>query len=129
MHDIETEADITQLVEQFYNRVQQDGALGPIFNDVARVDWSRHIPLLVGFWSSVLLGTNTYKGNPIPPHLEVGQQTAIQPAHFEQWLRLFTSTVDELFTGERAELAKIRAQSIATVLQTKLYAAGLLAYT
>jgi len=126
MHDIVTEADITQLVGQFYDRVRRDDVLGPIFNEVAQVDWVRHIPHIATFWSTVLLGTEQYKANPIPAHLELGRKTAIRPAHFDQWLRLFTQTVDDLFSGERAELAKVRAQSIAVVLQTKLYAEGLL---
>ena len=125
-HDIDTEADITRLVNQFYERVRQDVELGPIFTGVARVDWSHHIPRLIGFWSTVLLGTEQYKGNPVLPHIELAQKTAIRSAHFERWLALFTQTVDDLFIGDRAELAKMRAQSIAMVLQSKLYGAGLL---
>lgn len=126
LHDIESEADIARLVGQFYDRVRRDAELGPIFTDVAQVDWSHHIPRLVGFWSTVLLGTGQYRGNPVQPHLELGTKTALHTAHFERWLALFGQTVDALFAGDRAEMAKMRAQSIATVLQSKLYVAGAL---
>ena len=125
-HDITSEVDIEQLVGQFYSRVREDALLGPIFDDVAQVDWAHHIPRLVGFWSTVLLGSDQYKNNPVPVHLALAQKTPIQFIHFERWLSLFKQTVDDLFAGERAEQAKIRAQSIAIVLQSKLYGAGLL---
>jgi len=41
--------------------------------------------------------------------------------HFQKWLLLFTETVDQLFEGEKAELAKQRATSIATVMQIKMF--------
>lgn len=124
--DIQSAADIEQLVGQFYGRVRQDALLGPIFDGVAQVDWAHHIPRLVGFWSTILLDWEQYRGNPVVPHLTLGRKTPIRLVHFERWLALFVQTVDELFAGDRAEQAKIRAQSIAVVLQSKLHAAGLL---
>lgn len=124
--DIQSEADIERLVGQFYSRVRQDALLGPIFDGVAQVDWAHHIPRLIGFWSTILLGSGQYTGNPVVPHLALGHKTSIRSVHFERWLALFTQTVDDLFTGEQAEQAKIRAQSIAVVLQSKLRTAGLL---
>lgn len=124
--DIRSEADIGQLVGQFYGRVRQDTLLSPIFDGVAQVDWTHHIPRLVGFWSTILLGSEQYRANPVLPHLALGHKIVIRSAHFERWLALFTQTVDELFVGDRAEQAKIRAQSIAVVLQSKLHTAGLL---
>lgn len=124
--DIRSTADIEELVGQFYGKVRQDALVGPIFDVVAQVDWERHIPRLVGFWSTILLGSDEYRGNPVLPHLALGHKTTIRSAHFDQWLTLFRQTVDDLFVGERAEQAKIRAQSIALVLQSKLHAAGVL---
>ena len=124
--DIQSEVDINQLVGQFYDRVRQDMLLGPVFNDIAQVDWVHHIPRLVDFWSTILLGSGQYHGNPVLSHLALGHKTAIRSVHFERWLALFEQTVDELFAGDRVEQAKIRAQSIAVVLQSKLHTAGLL---
>jgi hemoglobin len=117
MHDIETEADIAFFLDRFYARIRQDPALGPIFNDVAQVDWPTHMPKIRAFWSSLLLGTNTYQGQPMRPHFELAQKTNIAPAHFEQWLALFRQTLRECFAGERANEALLRAQSIATVVK------------
>lgn len=124
--DIQSEADIEQLVGQFYDRLRQDALLSPIFNEVAQVDWAHHTPRLVGFLSTILLSSEQYRENLVLPHLSLGHKTSIQSVHFERWLTLFTQTVDELFAGNRAEQAKIQAQSIAIVVQSKLYAAGLL---
>jgi hemoglobin len=127
MHDIETEADIAHFLDRFYARVRQDPNLGPIFNEVAQVDWPTHMPKIRAFWSSLLLGTNSYQGQPMRPHFELAQKTPISPAHFDQWLALFTHTLHECFAGERANEALLRAQSIATVMQSRMYQIGLLA--
>ena len=39
---------------------------------------------------------------------------------FNEWLRLFNQTVDELFEGERAEEAKIRAGNVARLMNYKI---------
>ncbi len=124
--DIETEADITHFLSEFYARVRQDPALGPIFDDVAQVDWPHHLPRIAAFWSTILLGTDSYRDNVIAPHLALAQKAPITPAHFDRWLTLFTQTLAEHFTGPHTEQANIRAQSIAVVLQSKLYSLGLL---
>ena len=78
--DITTEADIKLLVDSFYDSVNQDELLGPIFNDIANVEWSLHLPTMYDFWSSVLFGTARYKGRPFPKHLAL----PIGPAHFQR---------------------------------------------
>jgi hemoglobin len=40
--------------------------------------------------------------------------------HFSKWLELFNVTVDELFTGDKAEEAKWRAARMAEVFATKI---------
>ena len=125
--DIETEADIALFVAKFYERVRQDPDLGPIFDGVARVDWPEHLPKIERFWSSMLLDTGTYAGNPMPVHFNLARKTPIRPAHFTQWLALFRQTLTELFAGERTEEALLRAQGIAIVMQGRLAGMELLA--
>ena len=96
-------------MNSFYDKVRKDGLIGPIFTDVAQVDWDEHLPKLQNFWADLLLGESTYRGYPFPPHTKLN----LQPAHFHQWLRLFTETVDEHFVGLKAEEAKSRALRIA----------------
>lgn len=111
-----TREDIIVLVDSFYAKVRQDELIGPIFNDVARVDWAEHLPKLYNFWSDLLLGTDEYQGRPFPPHMRLG----LKIEHFERWLQLFISTVDEHFTGLKALEAKQRAVRIGQNFATNL---------
>ena len=114
--DIATEADIRLLVDGFYAKVGQDVLLGPVFNDVAHVDWPRHLPVMYDFWSSLLLGTTRYHGRPFPKHVPL----PIDATHFQRWVALFEANVNELFAGPRAEEAKVRARGIATLFEHRL---------
>lgn len=109
--------DIKLLVNTFYGKVQTDSLLGPIFHDRIEDRWPQHLEKMYQFWQTTLLGEHTYTGRPFPPHatLPVGHQ------HFERWIKLFTETVDELFTGEKAEEAKWRAAKIAEMFEIKVY--------
>lgn len=109
MKPLETREDIQTLVDGFYTKVRADSYIGPIFTDVAQVDWDEHLPKLYNFWADLLLGEDTYRGRPFPPHMKL----QLQPGHFERWLKLFVETVDEHFVGLKAEEAKMRALRIA----------------
>jgi hemoglobin len=106
---IESRDDIQILVHEFYAKVRKDSLIGPIFNDVAQVDWDEHLPKIVNFWSDLLLGEDSYRGRPFPPHIPLN----LEASHFERWLRLFVQTVDENFTGLKADEVKKRAFGIA----------------
>jgi len=114
--DIGTEDHIRTLVYSFYERVGQDTLLGPIFNEVARIDWPTHLPLMVDFWCSVLFGVARYKGRPFPKHAVL----PISKEHFNRWLSLFSETVDAHFAGPKAEEAKSKALSIATMFKHRM---------
>lgn len=90
-----TEHHIKQLVTHFYQSVQQDELLGPIFNDVAKVDWEQHIPLLCQFWNSVMLKTNEYHGGAYMKHVLLGKQAEVGEAHFKRWLTLFQEEAEK----------------------------------
>lgn len=114
--DLQTEEDIKLLVDTFYDAVNKDELLSPVFNTTAQVDWERHLPVMYKFWSTVLLGSMAYKGQPFPKHLNL----PINRAHFARWVALFTGTVDKLFAGDKATEAKQKANSIAQVFQMKM---------
>jgi len=118
LRDIKTENDVRAFVDEFYNRVQEDNLLGPVFNDIAKVAWGEHLRTMYSFWSSMLLGARSYKGAPFPPHAAL--RAHITPAHFARWVDLFHATIDSLFEGEMAETAKQRALNIAFIFQSKL---------
>ena len=119
--DITNRADLDKLIETFYGRVFADEQIGPFFTQVARINPETHFLLLGDFWETVLFGKNLYHQNIIRKHVELDKQRPLGPHHFERWLSLFFATVDELFTGPVAEQAKIRAQSMAMVLQVKIH--------
>lgn len=111
--DIVTRQDLIVLVNSFYDKVKADSLLGPVFS---HVNWPRHLPIMYNFWCSMLLGEVSYKGNPLQSHLHL----PIGSEHFAQWLTLFNETVDENFTGDKADETKMRAQAIAGVFQHKM---------
>lgn len=118
--DIENERDIVLLINTFYHAVQQNETLGYIFNDVAKVNWETHLPKMYAFWSSILLGKNNYAGNPMEKHIALSQQTALTEIEFGEWLLLFNKTVDDLFEGNNANEAKLRAGNIARLMLHKV---------
>jgi len=118
--DIEDRKDIELLVNTFYDKVKTDSSIGFIFNDIAKVNWDKHLPVMYDFWENTLLFTGNYTGNPMEIHRRLNQVIPLTAAHFQQWLLLFTNTVDELFAGQKAELAKQRGISIAMLMQLKI---------
>jgi hemoglobin len=112
---IETIDDVGLLVRRFYQAVIPDPLLGPIFHGMA-VDWSVHIPKLIDFWSARLLDVTGYEGNPVGAHQPVLERYPFGPAELEQWLTLWDETVDELFVGDVADLAKQRARTAAAAI-------------
>lgn len=111
---------IRLLVNSFYEKVQADPLIGPVFMEVAEVDWASHLPKMYAFWESIILGNNGYDGHPFRPHLIVNQNYTLLPVHFERWLQLFYATLTEHFTPETAEPVRQRATQIAMVWNQKL---------
>jgi hemoglobin len=118
--DIETREDCERLVRAFYGRALEDPIIGFLFVDVARLDLEAHVPRITSFWETILLGRQTYGGGAFRPHAALHLKAPLRRAHFEQWLNLWTSTVDELFAGERAELAKAHARRVAAAFHQRL---------
>lgn len=111
---------IQLLVDSFYGKARKDELIGPIFNEVIGDHWDQHLPTMYKFWGDILLNTHDYEGNPMFVHKQLNARVPLQPAHFSRWKELFVETVQELFEGDKAELAKQRAVSIATVMQMKV---------
>jgi hemoglobin len=110
-----SEIQIGQLVDAFYRRVRHDAEIGPIFNAVVD-DWPHHLAVLKDFWSSVLLTTGRYKGDPLMRHIPLG----LDPQHFERWLTLFAETARETLPAEAAAHVVERSRRIAGTLQSAL---------
>lgn len=118
--DIENRKDIELLVNNFYTKVIADKKLGYIFNDVALVNWSTHLLVMYNFWENVILFTGSYEGNPINLHKHLHYIQPLDKFHFNRWNTLFLKTVNELFKGSKADLAKERALKISGIISENI---------
>ncbi len=118
--DIENRKDIEILVSTFYNKIKTDAEIGYFFTDIANVNWDIHIPKLCYFWEGILFQSTKYMGNPMTSHLKLNQISNLKKEHFEYWIKLFIATVDELFEGKNATIAKERAKIIAMNINSKI---------
>ena len=112
------ENGLKSLVDAFYTRVRADGALGAIFNDAIH-DWPEHLDKLTAFWSSVMLTTGRYKGQPVPAHMK--HRSRITPALFQRWLALWADTTNELMAPGAAVALQAKAARIAESLQLAMF--------
>jgi hemoglobin len=118
--DIATRADCERLVRAFYGRAFQDPVIGWLFTDIARLDLEAHVPRITAFWETILLGAGTYRGGAFAPHAALHARVPLRAGHFARWLWVWEATVDELFAGERAELAKSHARRVAAAFHGRL---------
>lgn len=112
------EDGLRHLVDAFYDRVRADEKLGSIFND-AITDWPEHIGKLTDFWSSVMLTTGRYKGQPVPAHMK--HRSRITPELFERWLGIWAETTDAMMVPAAAKALQDKARRIAQSLQLALF--------
>lgn len=106
------------VVDDFYRKARADDVIGPIFNRVvADEDWPAHLDKIESFWSSMLLGTGTYSGRPMPKHLAIDD---LGDPHFARWLSLFKESVDALCPPAVAAMFVDRAERVAHSLRLGL---------
>jgi hemoglobin len=113
------EATIVRLVDTFYRRVRRHEVLGPVFDAAIAADaWPAHLEKMYAFWSSVMLTSGRYKGNPVATHMRVD---GITPPLFGTWLDLFEATALDLFEPALADAFITRARRIAESLKLALF--------
>jgi hemoglobin len=113
-----SEHGIRHLVDTFYAKVRVDPELAPIFLRAIPGDWQPHLNRIYAFWSSVMLTTGRYKGNPVVKHLVI---PGIRPQLFERWLALFNETSSELFDDRISGEFRVKAARIAESLMLALF--------
>ena len=116
MRDIENIKDIQLLVDSFYSKIRNDEQLGHIFNNIIKDRWPEHLEKMYRFWQTILLDDQTYFGSPFVPHAKM----PVDKTQFEQWIKLFSETVDENFVGKKAEQAKWQGQRMADMFHYKI---------
>jgi hemoglobin len=109
---------VKTLVHAFYARIREDVVLGPIFSRVIGDNWTSHLAKMCDFWSSVMLMSGRYKGNPMIAHMRLKM---VRPEHFERWLGLFQETAQEVCPPDIAALFRTRAENIARSLQLGMF--------
>lgn len=113
-----SEDAIHRLVDTFYGKVRTDPELAPVFHRAIPGDWEPHLATMRAFWSSVMLTSGRYKGNPMIKHMRL---EGMQPQLFTRWLALFGEACEELFEPEIGEAFRIRAARIAESLKLGLF--------
>jgi len=114
---------IRALVDRFYEKIQKDDELSPVFEAaIGRKpsDWKPHLEKMYSFWSMIMLGVGDYKGNPLQKHKEL---PPFPESFFAKWLELFAETADEVLVPEAAEIFKNKSQKMSLVLRRGIYAA------
>ena len=105
MRDIQNEADVKILVDEFYAAARKNEMLAPIFNDYIGDHWDEHLDRMYLFWNTMILGTKEFKGSAFTVHLKM----PLNKEHFVVWNEIFEQTVDRLFSGTYAGYAKYYA--------------------
>lgn len=119
--DIENREDIDLFVIEFYNKLLKDENLKHFFDDIIRNNKLKHHLIIISdFWEDLIFGSINYQRNAMQPHLLLNNKKQFKKKHFEIWLDHFNSTINKNFKGKKAEFAKTRALSIATVMQVKM---------
>lgn len=116
LQDISNIEEIKLLVNTFYEKVQNDDLIGPVFNEKMTGRWPEHLEKMYRFWQTLLLEEHTYSGSPFPPH----KHLPVNQSHFDRWMEIFTETIDSLFAGKLAEEAKVRAANMAYMFNYKI---------
>ncbi len=121
MTDILNREDIHLIISEFYVKLLKDDLVKHFFEDIVKNDHlAAHIETVTDFWNGILFNTTDYQRNAMQPHLILNQTKVFKKEHFNRWLAHFTTTIDTNFKGEKAELAKTRALSVATIMEIKM---------
>jgi hemoglobin len=118
--DLDSRAEIHDLVVAFYREVVFDDVLAPVFGEVAEVDWATHIPKLIDYWCRVLLGEPGYEGTILAAHRHVHDIDPFRLEHFDRWFSLWVETIDQRWHGPMADSAVAHAARIGAVLARRL---------
>ncbi|MDQ3682441.1 MAG: group III truncated hemoglobin [Bacteroidota bacterium] len=120
MKDIESRSDIETVLVSFYQKAFTDNLIGRFFTEVVPLDLTTHLPVITDFWEALIFSTHSYRKNVMQIHQHIHHLSVIKKEHLDRWVNLFITTVDKFFEGEKANLMKQRAVSIASLMDIKL---------
>jgi len=120
-NDIQNRNDVFLIMNKFYSKLLKDKLVKHFFDDIiAQNHLEEHLETITDFWNGILFNDTAYKNNALQPHLVLNKVKPFKKEHFNTWLHHFRTTIDDHFKGEKAEMAKTRALSIATVMEIKM---------
>jgi hemoglobin len=102
------------LVQTFYQDVRKDESLGPIFESRLAGRWKPHLEKMCDFWSSVLLASGRFVGNPAVAHARL---PGLGPEHFDRWIELFDHTAIAVLPPDIATDVVGRARRMRVILE------------
>ncbi|MEM8594038.1 MAG: group III truncated hemoglobin [Pseudomonadota bacterium] len=111
MIDLDCSEHIAQFVDAFYDALLSS-SIAHVFTDVAKVDLSKHKPLIVSYWEKLLLNSKEYQRHTMNIHRHIYEQYAFSNADFETWLRVFNEVLDAGFSGAKTDQARRTAERI-----------------
>lgn len=117
--DIENRTDLEKLLEAFYKKVFGDDLIRHYFTEVVPLNLKTHMPVIASFGNPFLLDGKAHRKNVIKIHLNAGEKSKVKKEHLDRRVKMFFETIDDLFEGAKASLAKQRADSIATMMNIK----------
>lgn len=121
MQDIQNRKDIHFIIDEFYKKLLSDDLVKHFFEDIiSQNHLEEHLEIITDFWNGILFSAQDYNRNAMQPHLILNQTKPFKNQHFKRWLQHFTNSIDENFKGNKAEMAKTRALSIATIMEIKM---------
>ncbi len=121
MTDIQNRENIYFIMSEFYVKLLKDDLVKHFFDDIIKNNHlEEHLNTITDFWNAILFNATDYQRNAMHPHLVLNQIKPFKKEHFKRWLLHFNTTIDENFKGEKSEMAKTRALSIATVMEIKM---------
>jgi hemoglobin len=120
LKDITNQQDLYFLVDEFYEKLLSDERISYVFTDVVKIKIEEHLPILVTFWSQLILGTGGYTNNLTDIHLKVDKLEHLTPELFDIWLNHFNKTVNQFFEGKNTSEIKLQAKNLSIILQIKI---------
>jgi hemoglobin len=120
-NDIQNREDILLIMKEFYIKLLEDELVNHFFDDIIQQNHlEQHLETITDFWNGILFNDTAYQKNAMQPHLILNKTKPFKNEHFKTWLHHFNTSIDENFKGEKAQMAKTRALSIATVMEIRM---------
>jgi hemoglobin len=115
LYDSVDRGSIERLVRLFYQTLIRDEIVGVYFiralgSDLKNDKWYEHLHTLDKFWMMVMKGEKGYVGDPLLPHIFLGE---IPPQAFERWVEVFRQSANQLFEPPIANKFTHKAQTLA----------------